>query len=108
MPPFRRRTVRTKPRLRIRRNTKSAYQYVDPVTLKPLGSQARVTKSAQAQLLALPKELFLPENVGRVTTLVLLRLRAGTVRARDHHRSLGIFGSNEAAEVRLGDTRGQW
>ena len=81
MPPFPRRTVLTKPRARIRRNAKPAYQYVDPITLKPLGAQARGTASAQAQLLALPKELSTPENVGHVTTLVLLRLREKTVRA---------------------------
>ncbi len=55
--------------------------YVDPTTLCSLSAQARGNGSAQAQRQVLPKEQLTTENIARVTTLVLLRERAKTVRA---------------------------
>ena len=77
----RRHTAFFGPAGRIRKNAKPAHFYVDPVTLAPLSAQARGHTSARAQKLVLPKEKITIENVKDVTTLVLLRLRAKTVRA---------------------------
>ena len=55
--------------------------YVDPATLQPLGAQTHRNERAQARRLPLLKEEITLDNIENKTTLVLLRLRAKTVRA---------------------------
>ncbi len=66
---------------RIRKNKRSDYIYVDPATLQPFGAQAHGSERSQARRLPLLKEKITLDNIENVTTLVLLRLRAKTVRA---------------------------
>ncbi len=73
--------LKRKPIAQIRENKKPTYMYVDSATLLPLGAQARGAKSAQARRIPKLKEVLDPTNVHTTTTLVLLRLRAKTVRA---------------------------
>ncbi len=85
MHPYPRRSTPFKPAARIRGNARPDYKYVDPFTLQLLSAQALKAGSAQAQLIVLPKEMLTSENVGHVTTFILLRLRAMTVRATYKH-----------------------
>lgn len=80
-PVLRRDALKRRPTARIRKNKKPDYMYVDPVTLKPLGAQAHGIQRARALRMPLSKEQITLENVKSVTTLMLLRLRAKTVRA---------------------------
>ena len=69
--------------LKIRKNAKLAYNYVDPVTLQPVSARARGAASARAQdmKLVLPKWRIARSNVQLATTLVLLSDLLKTVRA---------------------------
>ena len=80
---------------RIQRNRRPSYAYVDPASLRPLNAmqieyqhrnraEAQRAASARARNYYTPlaKEDTTPHNVRNATTLMLLRMRARTVRAQ--------------------------
>ncbi len=75
-----RNALKRKPLARIRKKKKLAYMYVNPATLAPLYVQARDVVSVRALRQPLREEQISVRSLPKVTTLVLLGVRAKTVR----------------------------
>ena len=78
---LRRTVLKCRPFARIHKNKKPGYVYVNLATLEPLCTQARDVVGAQAQRQPLLKERGTFRNIRKAITIVLLPMRAKTIRA---------------------------